>query len=105
MIIGEIKLYFRDSTWAVHVPRRMQELSAQLRTATDALGQSLGRSPTVGELAEHLGTDAAEIIDAMDARAAHSTVSLDLPVDAGSARPTQLAEVTRAHADSFDGGG
>jgi RNA polymerase sigma-B factor len=103
MIIGEIKRYFRDSTWAVHVPRRMQELSAQLRSATEQLGQSLGRSPTVGELAEHLGAEPAEIIDAMDARAAHSTVSLDLPVDSGSARPTPLQELIGADDDSFDG--
>ncbi|MCI0688783.1 MAG: SigB/SigF/SigG family RNA polymerase sigma factor [Sporichthyaceae bacterium] len=103
MIIGEIKRYFRDSTWAVHVPRRMQELSAQLRTATEVLGQSLGRSPTVGELAEHLIAEPAEIIDAMDARAAHSTVSLDLPVDAGSARPTPLQDLIGADDDSFDG--
>lgn len=103
MIIGEIKRYFRDSTWAVHVPRRMQELSAQLRSATEMLGQSLGRSPTVGELAEHLGAEPAEIIDAMDARAAHSTVSLDLPVDAGSARPTPLQDLIGAEDDSFDG--
>ena len=103
MIIGEIKRYFRDSTWAVHVPRRMQELSAQLRKATETLGQSLGRSPTVGELAEHLGAEPAEIIDAMDARAAHSTVSLDLPVDGGSARPTPLQDLIGAEDDSFDG--
>jgi RNA polymerase sigma-B factor len=103
MIIGEIKRYFRDSTWAVHVPRRMQELSAQLRTATETLGQSLGRSPTVGELAEHLSAEPAEIIDAMDARAAHSTVSLDLPVDGGSARPTPLQDLIGAEDDSFDG--
>lgn len=103
MIIGEIKRYFRDSTWAVHVPRRMQELSSQLRTATETLGQSLGRSPTVGELAGHLGAEPAEIIDAMDARAAHSTVSLDLPVDGGSARPTPLQDLIGAEDDSFDG--
>jgi RNA polymerase sigma-B factor len=81
MIIGEIKRYFRDATWGVHVPRRMQELSGALRKATDTLVHELGREPTIAELAEHLGADPEEIVEAIDAAGAYTTASLDHPVN------------------------
>ena len=81
MIIGEIKRYFRDATWGVHVPRRMQELSGALRKATDALVHELGREPTIAELAEHLGADPEEVVEAIDAAGAYTTASLDHPVN------------------------
>ena len=55
-VVGEIKRHFRDKGWAVRVPRRLQELRLALTTATDELSQRHGRSPTVAELAEHLGS-------------------------------------------------
>ena len=51
-ILGEIKRYFRDSGWLVHVPRRAQELQATLATGRSELSQELHRAPTVAELAE-----------------------------------------------------
>ena len=81
MIIGEIKRYFRDATWGVHVPRRMQELSGALRKATDTLTHDLGREPTIAELARHLGAEPEEIVEAIDAAGAYTTASLDHPVN------------------------
>jgi len=81
MIIGEIKRYFRDATWGVHVPRRMQELSGALRKATDTLTHALGREPTIAELAAHLGAEPEEIVEAIDAAGAYTTASLDHPVN------------------------
>jgi len=81
MIIGEIKRYFRDATWGVHVPRRMQELSGALRKATDTLTHDLGREPTIAELAAHLGAEPEEIVGAIDAAGAYTTASLDHPVN------------------------
>jgi len=81
MIIGEIKRYFRDATWGVHVPRRMQELSGALRKATDTLTHDLGREPTIPELAAHLGAEPEEIVEAIDAAGAYTTASLDHPVN------------------------
>jgi RNA polymerase sigma-B factor len=80
MIVGEIKRYFRDATWDVHVPRRMQELTGSLHKAMGALTSKLGREPTVAELAAHVGVEAEEVIEALDAAEAYSTASLDLPV-------------------------
>ena len=51
VITGEIKRHFRDTTWDVHVPRRMQELSSALRHARESLAHELGRDPTISELA------------------------------------------------------
>jgi RNA polymerase sigma-B factor len=79
MIIGEIRRYFRDATWDVHVPRRMQELTTALRRATEQLTGELGRSPSVAELAEVLNVDPEEIADALDAAEAYTAASLDRP--------------------------
>ena len=80
MIIGEIKRYFRDSTWDVHVPRRMQELSGALRKATEALTHDLGRSPTVEVLAERLVATPEDITEALGAAEAYTSASLDRPM-------------------------
>jgi RNA polymerase sigma-B factor len=80
VIAGEIKRHFRDTTWDVHVPRRMQELSAALRQARESLAQKLGRDPTVTELADDLDASTEEIIDAMEASAVYNAGSLDVPV-------------------------
>jgi len=78
-ILGEIKRHFRDRTWALSVPRRLQELHSRVTIATDALTQSLGRSPTVRELAEHLGVGEEDILDALEVRHAYATNPLDPP--------------------------
>jgi RNA polymerase sigma-B factor len=87
MMLGEIKRYFRDATWDVHVPRRMQELTGAIRKVTEALTHDLGRSPTVAELAVRLKADPEEVTEALEAAEAYTTASLDRPVntDAGSA--------------------
>jgi RNA polymerase sigma-B factor len=80
MILGELKRYFRDSTWAVRVPRRIQELSGEVRPVTEALAQRLHRTPTTAELAELLGADPGEILEAIDAAGLHQLDSLDMPL-------------------------
>ena len=50
-VVGEIKRFFRDTSWSVRVPRRLQELRLALTKASDELSQKLDRSPTVAELA------------------------------------------------------
>src|SRR5246127_4936162 len=50
-IVGELKSHLRDKGWAVRAPRRMQELYLNLSQVVDSLGQELGRSPTIAELA------------------------------------------------------
>lgn len=80
-VIGEIKRHFRDKGWAIRVPRRLQELRMQITSATADLTQSLGRSPTAGELAEHIGCSIDDIIEGLESGNAYSTLSLDAPTD------------------------
>ncbi len=76
-IVGELKRYFRDKGWAIKVPRRLQELNMQVNQATDVLSQKLHRSPTVTELAQHLGVTSEEILEALETSEAYNFVSLD----------------------------
>ncbi|MFD4526332.1 RNA polymerase sigma factor SigF [Streptomyces sp. NPDC058470] len=76
-IIGEIKRFFRDTSWSVRVPRRLQELRLDLAKAGDELAQKFDRAPTVGELAEHLGLSNVEVVEGMAASNAYTASSLD----------------------------
>ncbi|MDM8271409.1 SigB/SigF/SigG family RNA polymerase sigma factor [Thermophilibacter provencensis] len=76
-IMGEIKRHFRDKGWSVRVPRRLQELSAKVNQVTDELTNQLQRSPSVEEIAEHLGITVDEVLEAMESSSAYSSVPLE----------------------------
>jgi len=80
-IVGEIKRYFRDKTWAVRVPRRLQELGASVSKAVTQLSQQLDRAPTVQEIADYLKIELDDVVEALNANSAYSTVSLDTAFD------------------------
>ncbi|MET8924475.1 RNA polymerase sigma factor SigF [Streptomyces sp. NPDC004623] len=82
-IVGEIKRFFRDTTWAVHVPRRLQELRVDLAKAKEALSVELDRDPTVQELAGYLGLEEEEITEGLVAANGYTAGSLEMPADAG----------------------
>ncbi len=76
-IVGEIKRFFRDTSWSVRVPRRLQELRLDLAKAGDELAQKLDRAPTVAELADRLNLSHDEIVEGMAASNAYTASSLD----------------------------
>jgi RNA polymerase sigma-B factor len=78
-IVGEIKRFFRDTTWAVHVPRRLQELRVDLAKSKEALVTELGRIPTVKELAARLNLSEEEVIEGLVAANGYVAGSLDVP--------------------------
>ncbi|MFD0025230.1 RNA polymerase sigma factor SigF [Streptomyces sp. NPDC058382] len=78
-IVGEIKRFFRDTTWAVHVPRRLQELRVDLAKAKEQLSAELDRDPTVKELSALLDLPEEEIIEGLVAANGYSAGSLDTP--------------------------
>ncbi len=80
-IMGEIKRFFRDTTWAVRVPRRLQELRLDLVKATTDLEQTNGHAPTTAELAEYLDLDEADVNEGLTAANGYTTASLDFPAD------------------------
>ncbi|MDI5974533.1 RNA polymerase sigma factor SigF [Streptomyces sp. SL13] len=77
-IVGEIKRFFRDTSWSVHVPRRLQEMRVDLAKANDLLVFELGRTPTTAELADRLGLDLEEVVEAQIAANAYTTDSIDV---------------------------
>jgi RNA polymerase sigma-B factor len=79
-IMGEIRRYFRDTGWAVRVPRRLKELHLSLNQGSNELSQNLGRAPTPSELARHLGLDVEQVREGLIARNAYTTTSMDHPV-------------------------
>ncbi|MFE5513280.1 SigB/SigF/SigG family RNA polymerase sigma factor [Streptomyces sp. NPDC056529] len=94
-IVGEMKRFFRDTSWAVRVPRRLQELRIDLAKTADHLEQHLGRRPTRTELAHHLHLTEEEIAEGQLAAHGYATRSLDTPVgedgNASGAKPRHLA--------------
>ena len=78
-IVGEIKRHFRDRTWSVKVPRRLQELHASVTKAVERLSAELGRSPTVKEIAARLDVSEEDVLDAMEIAQVYTTSSLDAP--------------------------
>ncbi|MFI8263077.1 SigB/SigF/SigG family RNA polymerase sigma factor [Streptomyces sp. NPDC085665] len=78
-ITGEIKRHFRDTSWAVRVPRRLQELRLDIAKAKEQLTATLDRSPTVADLAGHLGLAEEDVIEGLVAANGHTTGSLDAP--------------------------
>jgi len=93
-ILGEIRRHFRDRGWAMRVPRRLQDLGRRVSSAREELTHSLGRSPTVQELAAHLDEDVDLVLEALDSATAYSTVPL----------PTASEDVDLAHLGFVDEG-
>ncbi|MCS0639911.1 RNA polymerase sigma factor SigF, partial [Streptomyces sp. LP05-1] len=79
-IVGEIKRFFRDTSWAVHVPRRLQEARVELARATEELRTRLGRTPTVAELSALMNLSEEEVIEARLAANGYNSTSLDAAI-------------------------
>lgn len=80
-IVGEIKRYFRDKSWVIKVPRRIQELSKKVNMARVELSQELQKNPSIDEIAEYLEISTEEVIEVMDASQVYSPQSLDRSLD------------------------
>jgi RNA polymerase sigma-B factor len=66
-IRGELQRHFRNATWAIHVPRRLQERIQLVERTTERLAVQLGRSPTLNQLAEACDLDPQDAIEALHA--------------------------------------
>ncbi|CAM5733294.1 RNA polymerase sigma factor OS=Streptomyces fumanus OX=67302 GN=GCM10018772_18650 PE=4 SV=1 [Streptomyces fumanus] len=91
-IVGEIKRFFRDTSWAVHVPRKLQEARVELAKATDELRSRLGRTPTVKELAELMSLSEDEVVEARLAANGYNSSSLDAALGGSEDGETVLAD-------------
>jgi RNA polymerase sigma-B factor len=78
-IHGELKRYFRDKVWTVRVPRSVHDRMGEVEKATEKLTLELGRPPSVEQLAEEVGIDAAEVLEVLEAKHNRKPLSLDAP--------------------------
>jgi RNA polymerase sigma-B factor len=76
-MIGEIKRHFRDTAWALHVPRALKEKVLLVERCERELSTGLGRAPTVDDLAQASGLSSESVLDALEARSAHDAESID----------------------------
>ena len=81
-MFGEVRRYLRDHAWAVRVPRPLQERVLEATKAVERLSAREGRSPTPEEVAEEMGCDLEDALEALQAGSAYSSVSLDAPAGA-----------------------
>ncbi len=88
-IVGEIKRYFRDKGWTIKVPRRLQELNLAVNRAIEKLTVKLGHSPTVAELASHLGASEEDILEAQELGQAYNLLSLDTELNGEGDKKSQ----------------
>jgi RNA polymerase sigma-B factor len=79
-IVGEIQRHFRDRAWALHVPRRLKELGGRLMRTIETETAQRGRAPTIAELAEAVGVQEDEVVEALQTYEAYSTRSLSQPL-------------------------
>jgi RNA polymerase sigma-B factor len=86
-ILGELKRSFRDTAWVAHVPRSVQERSARVREAADALEHRLGRAPTPREIAGAIAGSEEDVVEALAALGALSSLSLDAPTHLDDSGP------------------
>src|SRR3954452_11935061 len=78
-ILGELKRHFRDTRWALHVPRELQERSQRVESEIQRLTSALRRRPRPREVAESLGMQVEEVLEAREAFAGYDAASLDAP--------------------------
>jgi len=100
-IIGELKRHFRDRTWDIRVPRRLQELRLAISEANSTLLQTLGRSPTITDIATHLKVTEEEILEGLEGARAYNAVSLSTPTGDGE-RTTELGDLLGADDNQYE---
>jgi RNA polymerase sigma-B factor len=102
-IAGEIKRYFRDKSWSIRFPRRLQELYQQVVRVNEEMKNQLNRQPTVAEVAERLNVSAEDVLEAMEMGSAHTPMSIDATIGAdGEEGGRQVAETIGGEDTNLD---
>jgi RNA polymerase sigma-B factor len=101
-IVGEIQRHFRDRAWAVHVPRRMKELSLRLARTIESATADLGRAPTIAELAAETGLEDEEVVEALETYNAYSTRSLSQPLGLGDSEDGTVEDLFGGPEPGYD---
>jgi RNA polymerase sigma-B factor len=101
-ILGELRRHFRDHVWPVHLPRSLQERTLDVEEATTRLTEELGRFPTVAQIAERLGVEQEDVLEAIRADDARRTLSLDAPRRRDQDDPAPAVEAVPCGEPGYD---
>jgi RNA polymerase sigma-B factor len=101
-ILGELRRYFRDSSWAVHVARSAQERSKAVQYAIEQLAHEHGTSPSVQQLALYLELSEEDVLDALQVAQAYIASSLDAPTQSDDDETTTLASTIGEHDSGYE---
>ena len=95
-IMGELKRYFRDKVWTIRVPRAIHDRMATIEKAAEELTEVLSRPPSPQQIADRLGIDCDDVLEALEARENRRPLALDRPLhgdDGEEAAPEWLGEI------------
>jgi RNA polymerase sigma-B factor len=102
-ILGELKRHFRDRTWAVRVPRELQELTLRVDRAVEQLSRDLHRTPSVAEIAQAIGANEEQVLEALEAAGAYRASSFDAPRPGGDDEAGDtMGDAVGTHDSGFD---
>jgi RNA polymerase sigma-B factor len=101
-ILGELKRHFRDRVWTVRVPRGLHDRMAEVEKAIAELTVELQRSPAVGEIAERMELDPADVLEVLEANHNRRPLSLDRPVGGEDADESPAAEWVGDEDEGFE---
>ena len=101
-IVGEIRRYFRDKTWSVRVPRRLQELHQTINRKIESLTQELDRSPTYAEIARALNVEEEQVVEALEMAQALDPASLDEPSSGEEGSGVAIVDQVGAHDQNLE---
>jgi RNA polymerase sigma-B factor len=92
-ILGELRHYFRDHSWSVRLPRRLQERAIRVADIGEQIRAEEQRTPTTSELAARCDLTEAEVIEVMVADSSRRTRSLDAPVHQEDGESASIADM------------
>jgi RNA polymerase sigma-B factor len=101
-IVGELKRYFRDTAWALHVDRGAQERARKIAEAQEEVAAQTGRPPTIDELAQYLEMTEEEVLDGLQTADAYDAISLDAPMAGDDAEMSSRLEVIGAEDERLE---
>jgi RNA polymerase sigma-B factor len=101
-ILGELKRYFRDLGWSVHVPRGAQEQALKVEEAQQRLTAQTGRPPSVQDIAQFMELSVENVLEALETAAAHHSSSLDVPRDDGEGESGTLGDAFGAEDHGYE---
>ncbi|HZE05648.1 MAG TPA: sigma-70 family RNA polymerase sigma factor, partial [Solirubrobacteraceae bacterium] len=91
-ILGELKRYFRNTGWSAHVPRGAKEMALRVDRAVRQMTVETREQPRVDQVAQYLEVRPEDVLEGLEAGAAHYSISLDTPVRADEEDAVTLSD-------------